>query len=628
MLDLSRLGPEQRRAVLAPDGPLVIVAGPGSGKTTVLAARIAYLILARGVPPTSLLALTFATKAARELRERLVGLLGEQGRRVDVATFHAFGLRIVREWSEELGLGPGPVAVYGADEARVLVRAAAQRCGVDLAERSAAEWAADLARHRLSGRSPDGEPLRTLARAYEELLHRRGAADYPAMLALPLRLFGERPAALRLVQDAYRHVLVDEFQDVCATQYALLRRIAERHRNLVVVGDPRQALYGWRGADVRLLLRVRTDFPEARTVSLGQNFRSTGRIVALANALGATLGDYGPLWTDNSPGRPAQLVVASDERAEATYVAAEVERLRAEGAIGGLGEVAVLYRTNRQARELAVAFRARRLPYRVRGGDLLACREVRDAVAYLRLAHNPADGAALARIVNVPPRRLGHLAEHLHVEPAAADRLPHLARGYGPAALVRAEALAALIADLHAQSGRLPPARLLDLALERSGYRAWLADQPESAARLDNLAELGALAERADGGLGDWLAELELGDEAADPGPDDGARVAFTTIHGAKGGEWRVAFVVGVEEGLLPYLGPAARGVGDRAGGRSADPDDVVAELRVAYVAVTRPRERLYLTCCRERRRGERVEPRRPSRFLRAVPDDLLARAA
>src|SRR5919199_280935 len=223
MLDLSRLSPAQRQAVLAGDGPLLIVAGPGSGKTTVLAARIAYLVTSRGVPPTSVLAITFATKATRELRTRLGGLLGAVARGVDVTTFHAFGLRVVRQWSEALGWGPGPLAVW-----------------------------------------------------YEAVRRRRGAVDYPAMRAQPLRLFAERPAALRVLQDSYRHVLCDEFQDVCAAQYRLLQLLAARHRNLVVVGDPLQTLYGWRGADVRFLRQFERDFPETQVVSLDQNFRTTG----------------------------------------------------------------------------------------------------------------------------------------------------------------------------------------------------------------------------------------------------------------------------------------------------------------------------------------------------------------
>lgn len=623
VLDLSRLSPAQRDAVLAGDGPLVIVAGPGSGKTTVLAARIAYLVTARQVNPTSVLAITFATKATRELRARLGNLLGVEGQRVDVTTFHAFGLRIVRQWSEELGYGPGPLAVYGDEEAFAVLRQVASEVGRDLERWSLAEIAERLERYRLGG-NDDGnlEPkaLRSLSKAYEGLLVRRGAVDYPSMLALPLRLFAARPNVLRLYQDAYRYVLCDEFQDVCAVQYALLRALAERHRNLVVVGDPLQTLYGWRGADVRFLKEFERDFPETRVISLDQNFRSTGRIVELANALGEKLAYRRPLWTTNPPGELPRLYVAPDEPAEAAFVAAEIVRLRTEGQINHLGEVAVLYRTNHQVPQLVLALRERQLPYRLRGnGDLFARREVRDAVAYLRLAQNPADALALARIVNVPPRRLGRLADHLRARPAPAHELPALARAYGPRARASAEELVALIDDLHARSGQLTPLRLLDLALKQSGYQAWLAGQSDGAARLAQLATLRVLAARAEGDVGSWLAELQLGEED-DSTPDDDDRVVLTTIHGAKGGEWRVVFVVGVEEGLLPHRRALL--------GRSSERDGVEEELRVAYVAVTRPRERLYLTCCRTRRRSERSEPRRPSRFLLGLPLDRRERAA
>ena len=441
------------------------------------------------------------------------------------------------------------------------------------------------------------------------------------MLALPLRLFEARPEALRLLQAAYRHVLVDEFQDVCAAQYALLRRLAARHRNAVVVGDPRQTLYAFRGADVRFLRAFERDFPGARTVRLDENFRATGRLVDLANALGAGLAYGGPLRTANPPGEAARLHVAADEAAEAAFVASEVAGLRAAGAVGRLGEVAVLFRTNRQADRLAVALRARRLPYRVRGGgDLFSRREVRDAVAYLRLAHNPADGPALARVVNTPPRRLGRLAGDLRARPAPAAALPARAARYGPAAAAAARALLGLLDDLHRECAGLAPGAALDLALEATGYRAWLAGQTDGPARLAHLEALRALAAGADGadgadgaegGLGAWLADLQLGEEASPP-PDEAERVLLTTIHGAKGAEWRVVFVVGVEEGLLPHRRALDAGPGA--------PGAVEEELRVAYVAVTRPRERLYLTCCRRRRRGEATVPRRPSRFLRGLP--------
>lgn len=628
MLDLGRLSAAQREAVLAGEGPLLILAGPGSGKTTVLAARIAHLVLARGVGPASVLALTFTVAAARTLQARLRSLLGdEQGRSLEVTTFHSLGLRIVRQWATELGYPPGPLSVFGAHEARSLLTVARRSLGEDLAGWPEDELAAALDRFRLrsdSGRrAGDSAQLRALVDAYEALLQRRGAVDYPAMLALPLRLFRERPRALRLYQDAFRHILTDEFQDTCAAQYTLLRLLAERHHNLVVVGDPFQTIYAWRGADVRFLLQFQRVYPDARVVDLTQNFRSTGRLVDLANALGAPLGYRAPLWTENPPGTAPLVFAAPDEAAEAAFVADEIERLRADRLVGSLSEIGILYRTNRQVQELGVALRTRRLPYRVRGSaDLFCRREVRDAVAYLRLAHNPADGEALARILNAPPRRLGRLAETLQEHPVSASEL--LSRGHplGPRPRRTVEALVGLVAQLHAAAAHQTPAELLDFALDQSGYRAWLKEQRDGAARLEYLAALRTLAARADD-LGMWLAELQLGEDT-EPAGDSPDQVVLTTIHQAKGDEWRAVFVVGIEEGLLPHP-RAFHGSTAESG-----PSGLDEERRLAYVAVTRPRERLYLTYCRARRLGQQGEPkpRRPSRFLCELPGGLLTRAA
>ena len=303
MLDLARLSLEQRQAVLAPCGPLAIVAGPGSGKTTVLAARIAYLVIARHVAPDSILAVSFTTKAARELRARLVGVLGPLGREVDVTTFHAFGLRIIRHWVGELGLGPGPPIVYEEDDARSLLRDVAQRQGVDVRMVPIPTLVSRVNRYRL-GDETAPLWLRTLADEYEAALQGRGAVDFTAMLSAPLRLFDERPAALHLYQDAYRHILVDEFQDVSAPQYRLLQRLAARHGNLTVVGDPLQTLYAWRGADSDGLRHFQRDFPTARVFQLHTNYRSTGRILAVANALGASLDADRCLRTDNPARNP------------------------------------------------------------------------------------------------------------------------------------------------------------------------------------------------------------------------------------------------------------------------------------------------------------------------------------
>ena len=612
MLDLSQLSLEQRQAVLAGDGPLLIVAGPGSGKTTVLAARIAYLVVGRHIAPTSILAVAFATKAARELRTRLVGILGEQGQAVDVTTFHAFGLRIIRHWREELGFGPGPLAVYDDREAHALLRDVTNTLGVDGKRWPLTQLAADLTRYRLrDGQGEGSEILQSLAAAYEATLRRRGAVDFPAMLTLPLQLFEAHPEALRLYQDAYRHVLCDEFQDVCATQYTLLKGLTEQHGNLTVVGDPCQTVYGWRGADVRFLLHFQRDFPRARLVHLHQNFRATRHLVELANALGGSLAYRCPLRSDNPPGERAYLHLATDEQAEAVFVATEVERLRAAQKIERLGEIAVLYRTNPQAHRLAVTLQQRGIPYRVRGrGDLFARREVRDVLAYLRLAYNPADAAALARIVNVPPRRLGRLGELLARQPSTTHSLTMLAHPLGPQVMSSVDSLVSLIGDLHTQSTRVRPDLLLDLVLERTGYRDWLAHQVDGAQRLEHLADLRRLLAGIDGDPADWLTECQVG-EGADA-PDEADRVVLTTIHGAKGGEWRVVFVVGVEEGLLPHTHALADAL-------HAD-EAVEEELRLAYVAMTRPRERLYLTCSRSRQRGEQRSACQPSRFLDGLP--------
>lgn len=614
MLDLSRLSLEQRQAVLAGDGPLLIVAGPGSGKTTVLAARIAYLVVGRHIAPTSILAIAFATKAARELRARLVGVLGDAGRAVEVTTFHALGLRIIRQWHEELGFAPGPLAVYDDREARALLAEIATALGVDTTGETVPQLVATLTRHRLLGEpAEDAVALHPLVEAYETALRRRCAVDFPAMLTLPLQLFEAHPEALRVCQDAYRHVLCDEFQDVCAAQYTLLRRLTESHGNLTVVGDPCQTVYGWRGADVRFLLHFQRDFPRARLIHLHQNFRATRRLVELSNALGARLAYCRPLRSDNPLGDRARLYLARDEATEVAFVAREIERLCAVGEVERLGDVAVLYRTNPQAHRLGVALRQHSIAYRVRGrGDLFARREVQDALAYLRLAYHPADTAALARIVNVPPRHLGRLADDKLGQPTPVHDLLQLARPVGLQAVASAEALASLIDDLHHQSERVGLALLLDAALDRSGYRDWLADQVDGAQRLEHLAELRRLLAAVDTDPADWLAEGGLSDDA--DSADEADQVVLTTIHGAKGGEWRVVFVVGVEEGLLPHAHALAH------------PTDMNAaleeELRLAYVAVTRPRERLYLTCSRSRQRGDQRYRCQPSRFLRGLPLD------
>lgn len=451
------------------------------------------------------------------------------------------------------------------------------------------------------------------------------------MLSLPLRLFDRSPEALRLHQDAYRYVLGDEGQDVCPAQQALLLLLASRHHNLSVVGDTSQAVFAWRGADTGFLARFAQDVPGATVLTLDECFRCSGRILAVANALGAPLDYHRPIRTANDAGPPPRLCAAADPPAEAAFIAQEIDRLRRHGEVTDLGDVGVLYRTNGQAHELQLALRSRGLPYRTHGPDLFTRGEVGDVVAYLRLGINPDDAAALARVVDRPPRGLRRLALQLRHTPVPLSDLPAAVDAAGAAGSVETaqiEALAQLVRKVHQLFARAPngpgilPAAAVDVVLEHTGYRAWLRGQTDEAARLAAIDALRAFAERAACGLVDWPAALALADTDASAATDGdpttsgslaGGRVALTTIHGAKGREWDAVFVAGFEEGLLPHA-KALAAAGET--GREA----LQEERRLAYVAVTRAQRFLYFSYCHARPRGDRLEARRPSRFLDGLP--------
>jgi DNA helicase-2/ATP-dependent DNA helicase PcrA len=646
-VDLARFSPQQCAAITAAEGPLSILAGPGSGKTTTLAGRIAYLVADRSVPPTSILAITFTTAAAATLRRQLqVVLGGNAAAQVDIRTFHSFGLRVIRAWTEELGFGQAPPAVYGRDDARAVLREAAREIGLAVApDRPGAQrdaWTISLAqlehaveRYRLRQARDadvitvqdadesilDTAVLAELSHAYERRLRDYAAVDYAAMLTLPLQLFETNSRALTMLQDAYRWVLVDEYQDCCRLQAALLQRLTTRHQNLTVVGDPFQSIYRFRGADPRLLVEFPHAFAGAQVLVLEQNYRSTRTVVALANALVAPLADRPASWTTNPAGPPARVYTASDDADEARFVASEVARLLRAGDLAVPGQAAVLFRTNAQARALALAFRTRGIPVRLRAElDLLACAEVKDLLAYLRLAHSPADGPALGRILNTPPRRLRSIEHAFRTQPVPLEELPAWAtrRGGKPAGTA-VERLMALLDEIHAQAVSLRPEAVLDLVIERTGYLDWLAGQATRRGHLEHvqaLRELLANAEAPD--LATWLADLHLGDVEASP--NDTAAVLLLTIHGSKGREWPVVFICGCEEGLLPF---------GRAVAEHADDGDRDEERRLAYVAVSRSQVQVYLTWCRTRLRdADGLEPRRelrqPSRFVRALPPELV----
>jgi DNA helicase II / ATP-dependent DNA helicase PcrA len=637
------LNPAQTAAVLHPDGPLLVLAGAGSGKTRVLTARIAHLIRERGISPTRIFAVTFTNKAAGEMRTRVAALLGADPRGLWIGTFHSLSARLLRREAPLLGFTPN-FTIYDQDDSESFIKRLLEERGLSPKANPPRAIHAIIsgAKNRMLlpeelGATADSPLQRVAADIYAALgpgLRRANAMDFDDLLLLPLTLFAEHPERLAYWQGRFQHVLVDEFQDTNAAQYRLVKQLASEHGNLCVVGDDDQAIYGWRGADVRHMLSFQQDFPGATLIKLEQNYRSTQVILDAANGVIAEnarrLGKT--LFTAHQGGESVTLLTAADERDEAEWLAGELARRAAAGDVPYEG-MAILYRTNAQSRPLEEAFRFRGIPYRLVGAvSFYERREVKDALAYLRLIANPADDEAFARIVNVPRRGIGDVAFTQLVRAAAqwgkplletarsGDRIPELRPNVREAFM----AVASLIDDLRASHGAADPATALEQAVTAVGYDRYLTDEgPEGVERWDNVQELIAGAAEWAETAGDdaeesgaSLIERYLTQAAlvtpADQGSGDPSGVTLTTVHMAKGLEWPVVTLAGLEDGLFPL----ARATGE--------PGGLEEERRLCYVGLTRAREKLYLSWARTRYRNGRLELSEPSRFLDAVPGSVV----
>jgi DNA helicase-2/ATP-dependent DNA helicase PcrA len=656
MLDLSRLNPQQRAAVLQTEGPVLVLAGAGSGKTRVIAHRVVHL-LDQGVPARAILAVTFTNKAAAEMRERIARLAGDRHRcrGLTVSTFHAFGVRVLREHGARLGL-PERFAIFDAGDQGALVKRLLREVKVDDRRFDLGKVVAILSRLRTSGEPghPDDDYeliAAELKPRYELGLRTMGAVDFDDLLLLPLRLLEDREV-LEQYQRRYRYLLVDEYQDTNEAQFRLLSLLAGVRRNLCAVGDDDQSIYSWRGAQVRNILGFDAKFPGGHEVFLEQNYRSTGAILEAANAVIGKNPGRKPkhLWTDRGRGANVRVVCASDDDAEARYVADEVLRVAYEDKLP-LGEIAVLYRTNAQARPLEEALRLSGVRYRVVGGTSLFDRkEVRDLIAYLRAALNPKDEVSLLRIVNVPARGIGDQTIARAQELARARGAPvwEVLRAGAPELAHAAERVAEFVALLERYGERLTrsgfSAAARDLCEEvglfeeaRRGAQSPQAQARRVEALEGVLRQLAAFEQRTStstptptpdededdplpSGLPGYLARLALDSKDADGDP--GNAVTLMTLHGAKGLEWRCVFLCGLEEGLLPHSG---RGFDDASAEPSAEGvANLEEERRLAYVGMTRARERLTLTRAAQRLRRGKLVPRTPSRFLDDLPPELV----
>jgi len=646
---LEGLNARQREAVETIDGPLLIVAGPGSGKTRVITHRIAYLVNVVGVSPYRIAAVTFTNKAAKEMKERLHDLLGPAVKDMTASTFHAFCAMLLRREGEQIGLSP-EFTIYDDSDQQALFKRCLSEVNVDPKQfpirsiQSAISGAkSQLIDAEQFGKASGNywdEIVHRVYERYQLLMARNSAVDFDDLLFKVHFMLRDRPDIATKYQERYSHLMVDEFQDTNVAQYAIAKLIGERTRNVCVVGDPDQSIYSWRNADIRNILSFQKDFPEAKSIALEENYRSTQTIVDAARKLISSNEQRidKELFTQNGKGVPIVTVEGYNEQEEAQYVVKEMERLvKSEGY--ARGEVAVMYRMNAQSRALEETCMRYGIPYQLVGNLRFYQRqEIKDVAAYLKLLVNPDDDVSLGRVVNVPPRGIGQrtLDELMRTARdagismfSAIDMLSNTGEVSPSAAVAPLAARSVraltnfreLIQGLIADRSELDLVDLIDLVLERTGYGRHVQDEAERGEeRWENIQEFKSGASAfikdfaevdRDDTLAAFLESVTLVSDT-DNMEDKANAVTLITLHQAKGLEFRVVFMVGMEDGILPHR-------------RSMeDEEQMEEERRLCYVGMTRAKERLYLT--RAFRRGFRggIEPSGPSQFLDDIPEELM----
>ncbi|GAA4528109.1 MULTISPECIES: DNA helicase PcrA [Nonomuraea] len=653
---LDGLNPQQREAVLHHGSPLLIVAGAGSGKTRVLTHRIAYLLAERDVHPGEILAITFTNKAAREMKERIDKLVGPRSRAMWVMTFHSACMRILRREAKRLGF-PSSFSIYDQADSQRLMAMVCREMELDPKRYPPRSFSAqvsnfknELIDYETAIERAGSHLEKTLAQAYKSYqlkLTEAGAMDFDDIIMNTVTLFQLFPEVAEHYRMRFRHVLVDEYQDTNHAQYILIRelvgfpelrtadgdqvRSGTSQSELCVVGDADQSIYAFRGATIRNILEFERDYPDARTILLEQNYRSTQNILAAANAVISRNESRKPknLWSDQGDGPKIVGYVADNEHDEAVFVAQEVDRLADEEEVRP-GDVAVFYRTNAASRVFEEIFIRTGLPYKVVGGvRFYERKEVKDLLAYLRVLANPLDVVSLRRILNVPKRGIGDRAEAMVEAFAARERIPFWeglrradeAPGMATRSLNAIREFVAMIDELIAKGEGVPPSALAEEVLVATGYRAELeaSEDPQDESRLENLQELVSVAgefEEAnpEGTLVEFLEQVSLVADADQIPEQDGGQgvVTLMTLHTAKGLEFPVVFLTAMEDGVFPHI----RSIGE--------PKELEEERRLAYVGITRAQQRLYLTRAAVRSSWGAPSFNPASRFVNEVPAKLV----
>lgn len=625
IMNLEYLNDRQKEAVLYGDGPLLILAGAGSGKTSVLTKRVAYLIKERNVSPKNIVAITFTNKAAKEMKERIIKEVGKEGYDIQISTFHSFGLRIIRENYEKLGYEKN-FTIIDSDDSLTVVKKILKEMGIDSTrfnpkfiknqisscknEMVTPEKYKNLVNDELS------DITYKVYKKYQDTLLRNNSLDFDDLLIKPIELFNKYKEVLENYQELFKYVFIDEYQDTNEAQYILSKMISAKYKNICVVGDDAQSIYSWRGANFKNILNFEKDYKNAKVILLEQNYRSTKTILNAANSViknNINKKDKN-LWTNNSLGEKIKYVRTNDEKDEASYVTREIRNLVNNGV--SLDDIAVLYRTNAQSRTIEEGFLNSNIPYRIVGAFAFYSRkEIKDLLAYLKLIYNTKDDVSLMRIINYPKRKIGAKT----IENLSMDAVLNGTSMFDVISSGKELEFKKLILEMKEKSEVLSLTETIDMVLDKSGIKSELESEHtlEADIRLENLNEFKSITktfeeESGIASLEDFLNEVSLVSDVNDQKNDNSPKVTLMTIHAVKGLEYKYVFVIGMEENIFPHVNSC-----EEDGG-------IEEERRLCYVAITRAKEKLYLVNALRRMLYGKTSVNMPSRFINEIDKDLI----
>lgn len=625
IMNLEYLNDRQKEAVLYGDGPLLILAGAGSGKTSVLTKRVAYLIKEKNVSPKNIVAITFTNKAAKEMKERIIKEVGKEGYDIQISTFHSFGLRIIKENYEKLGYEKN-FTIIDSDDSLTVVKKILKEMGIDSTrfnpkfiknqisscknEMVTPEKYKNLVNDELS------DITYKVYKKYQDTLLRNNSLDFDDLLIKPIELFNKYKEVLENYQELFKYVFIDEYQDTNEAQYILSKMISAKYKNICVVGDDAQSIYSWRGANFKNILNFEKDYQNAKVILLEQNYRSTKTILNAANSViknNINKKDKN-LWTDNETGEKIKYVRTNDEKDEASYVTREIRNLVNNGV--SLDDIAVLYRTNAQSRTIEEGFLNSNIPYRIVGAFAFYSRkEIKDLLAYLKLIYNTKDDVSLMRIINYPKRKIGAKT----IENLSMDAVLNGTSMFDVISSGKKLEFKKLILEMKEKSEVLSLTETIDMVLDKSGIKSELESEHtlEADIRLENLNEFKSITktfeeESGIASLEDFLNEVSLVSDVNDQKNDNSPKVTLMTIHAVKGLEYKYVFVIGMEENIFPHVNSC-----EEDGG-------IEEERRLCYVAITRAKEKLYLVNALRRMLYGKTSVNMPSRFINEIDKDLI----